>query len=123
MSTELMKAVERATPMCGKDTPGWVEIDEADWDTILAALRDLEAENARLKDAVAKWEGKHSLALIRSASDEALLRESYDWLFESKSDGPRVSEGAIEKHYYSPELEAFHARIQSNLQGAGDEAV
>ena len=52
MTTELMKAVESATPMCGKDTPDWVEIDEADWDTILAALRDLEAENARLREAM-----------------------------------------------------------------------
>ena len=52
MNDELMKAVERAELRGG---PGdeWVRVEVADWQTIDAALRDLEAENARLRE----WRG------------------------------------------------------------------
>ena len=46
---------------------------------------------------------------------EALLRECYEWLFESKTDGPRVSEGAIAKGYYTEAFAEFHNRLQAAL--------
>ena len=55
------------------------------------------------------------LAESRLAAADALLRECYEWLFESLSDGPRVSEGAIEKHYYTPAMEALYWRMQAHL--------
>jgi hypothetical protein len=57
--------------------------------------------------------------------DEALLRECYEWLFESKADGPRVSEGALTNGSYTPEFRALHDRLAAALRSrppASDEA-
>ena len=54
---------------------------------------------------------------------EALLRECYEWLFESKTDGPRVSEGAIAKGYYTEAFAEFHNRLQAALTREQREGV
>lgn len=54
---------------------------------------------------------------------EALLRECYEWLFESKTDGPRVSEGAIAKGYYTEAFAEFHSRLQAALTREQREGV
>lgn len=54
----------------------------------------------------------------------AMLRECYEWLFDSKSDGPRVSEGAHLKGYYTPEFLDLHTRLSAMLSAAsGDKGV
>lgn len=67
-----------------------------------------DAENLAARYARKKC---HTFATAGSGEAVALLREAYEWLFESKSDGPRVSEGAIVKGFYSEEFRGFHDRL------------
>lgn len=44
-----------------------------------------------------------------------ILSECYEWLFGRLTDGPRVSDGAIEKGYYTPAFRDFHDRLQAAI--------
>ena len=83
MNTELMKAVDAL----GKVLAFAGSENQADWQTVLAALRDLEAENARLESAwhvetlnekdrlIAAQEAEKDHVKSRLAAANALLRE------------------------------------------------
>lgn len=71
-----------------------------------------------------------ALAKQQQAEIEAfreVLAEAYEWLYESKADGPRISEGALQNGAYTPEFEAFHERLRAALtqqtQGEGHEQM
>ena len=53
----------------------------------------------------------------------AMLRECYEWLFESKADGPQVSEGAIERGYYTPEFRDLHDRLRAAIDNTSKQAA
>lgn len=46
---------------------------------------------------------------------DALLAECYEWLFESKADGPRVSEGALTNGSYTEAFRDLHDRLRAAM--------
>ena len=55
-------------------------------------------------------------AEARAARLAGELRECYEWLFESMSDGPRVSEGALTNNSYTRAFHDLHERLRAALE-------
>lgn len=86
------------------------------------ALEELQAEVERLRadrdswkqqasDRVADWHAEH----LRAERLAELLGECYEWLFESMSDGPRVSEGALTNGSYTRAFRDLHEKLHAVL--------
>lgn len=76
----------------------------------------LRAELLRAGGAM-EYESAKGVALSATSVDalRAALAECYEWLFESKSDGPRVSEGALTNGSYTREYHALHDTLKPLL--------
>lgn len=95
-----------------------VGADQDDQDDILLHVR---AWVASAKGQAAAIRTKQPAA--SEGDGRAMLRECYEWLFESKADGPQVSEGAIERGYYTPEFRDLHDRLRAAIDNTSKQAA
>ena len=120
MSTEeLRKAVELFESLPIDHEPdGWPAVRMRDITLVVRALRDLEAENARLREAVMKQEGDASSALLLAAMAESRLAAANALLRSIAAYCPPDHE--CQQGCPSDLCEA--CKLREYLQGAGDEA-